>query len=346
MLVTVSDKKKYNANGYYEADVVSAQDYYPFGMMMPGRNLNAGGYRYGFNGKENDNEIKGAGNQQDYGFRIYDPRVGRFLSVDPITKQYPELTPYQFASNRPIDGVDKDGLEWEAKLFWDIFIQPFFDFNNGVQKYAEGSVQKVAAQTGNASYQNKNVTLNVQERLARKDILEGTSKQLRGGTEMAVATADVVSTYVPLATEITLAAKSSRAAVTTGKWVLRHTPEEAPKAVNYLNWGSETIGDGIRMTEQAFNAAKGVTNLIPEGKLANHLFKGAGKLADNPANRTLIQKIANGKPFGVDAYGKSWYMGVDGAGKSVYTYTQNGVVKGAGYATMTPAEMIAKYGLK
>jgi len=93
-------------------------------------------------------------------------------------------------------------------------------------------------------------------------------------------------------------------------------------------------------------AAKTATNLIPGGKFANHLFKGAGKLVDNPANRTLIQKIANGKPLGVDAYGKSWSMGVDGTGKSVYTYTQNGVVKGAGYATMTPAEMIAKYGLK
>ncbi len=42
-------------------------------------------YRYGFNGKENDNEVKGEGNQQDYGFRIYDPRLGRFLSVDPLT---------------------------------------------------------------------------------------------------------------------------------------------------------------------------------------------------------------------------------------------------------------------
>lgn len=36
----------------------------------------------------------------------------RFLSVDPIAHQYPELTPYQFASNRPIDGIDQDGLEW------------------------------------------------------------------------------------------------------------------------------------------------------------------------------------------------------------------------------------------
>jgi hypothetical protein len=57
--------------------------------------------------------VKGWQNQQDYGMRIYDPRAGRFLSVDPITAEYPELTPYQFASNRPIDGVDLDGKEWE-----------------------------------------------------------------------------------------------------------------------------------------------------------------------------------------------------------------------------------------
>ncbi|MBD0376455.1 MAG: hypothetical protein ICV51_12585 [Flavisolibacter sp.] len=73
--------------------------------------LSGGGYRYGFNGKENDNEVKGEGNQQDYGMRIYDPRLGRFLSVDPLVKQYPELTPYQFASNTPIKAVDIDGLE-------------------------------------------------------------------------------------------------------------------------------------------------------------------------------------------------------------------------------------------
>jgi RHS repeat-associated protein len=86
-------------------------------MLQPGRNYNAPSakdYRYGFNGKENDNEVKGEGGQQDYGERIYDPRIGRFLSEDPLTKEYPELTPYQFASNRPIDGIDMDGLEWEA----------------------------------------------------------------------------------------------------------------------------------------------------------------------------------------------------------------------------------------
>jgi RHS repeat-associated protein len=68
-------------------------------------------YRFGFNGKENDNGVKGLGNQQDYGMRIYDPRVGRFLSVDPLSKSYPWYTPYQFAGNKPIWAVDLDGLE-------------------------------------------------------------------------------------------------------------------------------------------------------------------------------------------------------------------------------------------
>ncbi|MGD1960337.1 MAG: LamG-like jellyroll fold domain-containing protein [Fulvivirga sp.] len=47
----------------------------------------------------------------DYGFRIYNPAIGKFLSVDPLTRTYPMLTPYQFASNTPIYAVDVDGLE-------------------------------------------------------------------------------------------------------------------------------------------------------------------------------------------------------------------------------------------
>jgi len=85
---------------------------HPFGSLQPGRKYTAGtGYRYGFNGKENDTEVKGESNQQDYGMRIYDPRLGRFLSVDPLTKKYPWYTPYQFAGNMPIWAVDLDGLE-------------------------------------------------------------------------------------------------------------------------------------------------------------------------------------------------------------------------------------------
>ena len=94
--------------------------YSPFGMVMPGRKYSGSpGYRYGFNGKENDNEVKGEGNQQDYGLRIYDTRLGRFLSVDPLTKNYPWYTPYQFAGNMPIRFIDLDG--GEPKDPWDDF---------------------------------------------------------------------------------------------------------------------------------------------------------------------------------------------------------------------------------
>ncbi len=125
VLVTISDKKiQHTANNvvvdYYTADVVTANDYYPFGMMMPGRNYNAQNrkdYRYGFNGKENDNDVKAVeGGQQDYGLRIYDPRLGRFLSVDPLTDDYPSWSPYPFAMNRPIDGIDLDGGEWKPVM--------------------------------------------------------------------------------------------------------------------------------------------------------------------------------------------------------------------------------------
>jgi RHS repeat-associated protein len=116
VLATVSDAKRaISANGntvdYYEAKEASAQDYYPFGMLQPGRHWSNAVYRYGFNGKENDNEVKGEGNQQDYGMRVYDPRVGRFLSVDPLTKGYPWYTPYQFAGNKPVWATDLDGAE-------------------------------------------------------------------------------------------------------------------------------------------------------------------------------------------------------------------------------------------
>jgi RHS repeat-associated protein len=74
-------------------------------------------YRFGFNGKEQDPEVSGSGNVYDYGFRIYNPRIARFLSVDPLTRSYPWYTPYQFAGNMPIAAIDLDGLEEYIVVF-------------------------------------------------------------------------------------------------------------------------------------------------------------------------------------------------------------------------------------
>jgi RHS repeat-associated protein len=96
---------------YYNAQVVSVSDYYPGGSLMTERSWSATEYKFGFNGKESDNEISGNGAVYDYGFRIYDSRLVRFMSVDPLAKSYPWYTPYQFAGNKPIWAVDLDGLE-------------------------------------------------------------------------------------------------------------------------------------------------------------------------------------------------------------------------------------------
>lgn len=50
-------------------------------------------------------------NWYDYGFRNYDPQIGRFTQLDPLTHSYPYLTPYQYASCDPITNIDIDGLE-------------------------------------------------------------------------------------------------------------------------------------------------------------------------------------------------------------------------------------------
>ena len=90
---------------------------YAFGMALQGRKYSSSSsYRYGFNGKENDKETVGTGEgTQDYGFRLYNPSLGKFLSVDPLFQSYPWFTPYQFAGNTPIWAIDLDGLENKQK---------------------------------------------------------------------------------------------------------------------------------------------------------------------------------------------------------------------------------------
>jgi RHS repeat-associated protein len=78
-------------------------------LPTPGYDL--GRYRYFFNGQEADNEVLGEGVFQNYGFRMYDTRIARFWGIDPLTKDYPMLTPFQFASCSPILLIDVDGLE-------------------------------------------------------------------------------------------------------------------------------------------------------------------------------------------------------------------------------------------
>ena len=117
VLVTVDDRriqKDANSDGNvdsYAANITTANDYYPGGMLQPGRGFNGQNLINGFNGKRYDNEVNGVGGFQDYGLRMYDPRRVQFSSADPLTKKYPYYSPYQFAGNNPIRYIDLDGAE-------------------------------------------------------------------------------------------------------------------------------------------------------------------------------------------------------------------------------------------
>lgn len=85
-------------------------DYATFGSMIENRSWTAGsGYRFGFNGMEKDDEVKGGGNSLDFGARVHDSRIGRFLSVDPKQHLLPSQSTYCFAGNQVIWAIDDNG---------------------------------------------------------------------------------------------------------------------------------------------------------------------------------------------------------------------------------------------
>ena len=94
----------------YEAVVLSKSDYYPGGMIMPGRHTQDTDYRYAYNGMEKDDEVSGNGNSYTTEFRQYDPRLLRWKSLDPLMDIQPFHSPYQAFNNNPIFFTDPLGL--------------------------------------------------------------------------------------------------------------------------------------------------------------------------------------------------------------------------------------------
>ncbi|MCB9256346.1 MAG: hypothetical protein H6579_04380 [Chitinophagales bacterium] len=116
-------------------------DYYPFGMVMPGRSFTSESYRFGFQGQEKNNDISGTdGGHLDFKYRIHDVRLGRFLSVDPLEGEYPWNSPYSFAENKLGLGIELEGrelLDKEEALFqmtYGVLFLKIENFNNISQK--------------------------------------------------------------------------------------------------------------------------------------------------------------------------------------------------------------------
>lgn len=135
----------------YAAAVQSMQDYYAFGMQMPGKSASPTVYRFGFQGQEKDDEIKGTGNSLNYEYRMHDPRVGRFFATDPLESDYPYNSPYAFSENRVVDMIELEGLETSNTKISDNKTTP--KLNNEkiapakkMNEYTDSNIAKAAAQ--------------------------------------------------------------------------------------------------------------------------------------------------------------------------------------------------------
>ena len=85
--------------------------YYPFGAPMKERKYLSNEYRYGFQGQEMDDEIKGAGNLVNYKYRMHDTRLGRFFAVDSLFRSFPWNSTYAFSENGVTNSIELEGLE-------------------------------------------------------------------------------------------------------------------------------------------------------------------------------------------------------------------------------------------
>ena len=160
-------------------------------MLVPNRHGSSNSYRYGFNGMEKDDELKGEGNSYDFGFRIYDPRIGRFLSIDPKSNTFVEYSPYCYAANNPIYYIDAFGMNpkpypksiqkgLNAKEQWAYTAAAKFDIKNNQESFRKmDALEGHSASTFN-SYHFHRIT-NFYMDNAKKESLAQKKKVKTGG---------------------------------------------------------------------------------------------------------------------------------------------------------------------
>jgi RHS repeat-associated protein len=130
----------------------SATDYSPFGVQLENRNFLRNGlaedFRMGFQGQEEDDEVKGDGNSVNYKFRMHDPRLGRFFAVDPLANKYPHNSPFAFSENMVIHCIELEGLESVATY---------------LVQLDENGKKKPLVRTESADYINKQLEVNIRK---------------------------------------------------------------------------------------------------------------------------------------------------------------------------------------
>lgn len=153
-----------NASGI----VQERNDYYLFGERLPSiSTLSSNRYRYA--GKER--QVMGSLGWLDFGARMYDSYLGRWISADPIMEKYPEVGPYVYCMNNPIRFIDPTG-EIPFDTIWDVG-NVLYDVGAAVYSHIKGNHHSAQSHWKDAALDAGAMLLPY--------VPAGTSKAIKGG---------------------------------------------------------------------------------------------------------------------------------------------------------------------
>jgi len=153
-------------------EIVSSDDYDPWGMILNGRSSNFGfaNAKYKFTSKERDVET----GYDYFGARYYDSRIGRWLSSDPLTDLSSSISPYAYCFNNPLNYTDPDG-KWP----WD---EPNYIWDDELGRWRLRSIDEILAITGREKLNKYSAEYNGDNSLATTLLVTGVSTIAIGTT--------------------------------------------------------------------------------------------------------------------------------------------------------------------
>ncbi|MBF4485042.1 hypothetical protein IRZ78_09445 [Flavobacterium sp. CSZ] len=261
-------------------------------MLVPNRHKSADDYRYGFQGQEKDDEIRGGeGNSLNYTYRMHDPRVGRFFTTDPLAKEYPHYSPYSFSGNKVIASIEFEGLE-------DVWVADGAKIVKKVGPYVGAYTSEQAANNRYLEFTARLPKVAKPQAEIRSDNLEDQVNKYRGVNPGLAVSRGVIDGFqqapgviLPeMAFAKALKAYEGYKIAKQSKMALQAV-KAASKTENAAYQGAEFIDDGIRMIEAPLQMS------VPKVSTIDNIVESARRVISKNTTRgvqALAKKIGRG----------------------------------------------------